>query len=39
MGKNLLGNILIKHKLSFIVLVPIVAMLVLAGIKVSLLQE
>jgi methyl-accepting chemotaxis protein len=39
MGKSFLNNILIKHKLSFIVLVPIVAMLVLAGIKVSLLQE
>jgi len=39
MGRKLLGNILIKYKLSFIVLIPIVAMLILAGIKVSILQE
>ncbi len=38
MGQGLLGNILIKHKLSFIVLVPIVVMMILAGIKISLLQ-
>ncbi len=39
MGKGLLNNILIKHKLSFIVLVPIITMLVLAGIKIYDLQE
>ncbi len=39
MGKGLLNNILIKHKLSFIVLVPIVTMLVLAWVKISVLQE
>lgn len=39
MGKGLLNNILIKHKLSFIVLVPIVTMLALAWVKISLLQE
>ena len=39
MAKRLLGNILIKYKLSFIVLLPVTAMLVLAGMKFSLLQQ
>lgn len=38
MVKGLLGNILIKYKLSFVVLVPIMAMMVLTGLKISALQ-
>lgn len=39
MVKKLLGNIVIKQKMSLIVLLPIVIILVLAGIKISILQE
>lgn len=39
MGALKLSNISIKNKLLFVVVVPIIGMLVLAGIKVSLLQS
>lgn len=39
MGKKLLSNINIRSKLSFIVLIPILTTLVLAGLKLSALQE
>ena len=39
MGASLLANISIRNKILFIVTVPILAMLVLAGIKISILQN
>ncbi|PCJ02294.1 MAG: hypothetical protein COB14_01985 [Alphaproteobacteria bacterium] len=39
MGQGLLKNISIKHKLLFVVIVPVLAILVLAGVRIYALQS
>jgi hypothetical protein len=39
MGKRLLGNISLKVKLGFVVLIPIICVLILSAIKITILQN